>query len=275
MAATDTNAVKGQVKGYWNEEACGTDIAQADKFTIDYFEEIEAYRYRVEPEIFSFAQFTRFYGKKMLEVGVGASTDFLQWVRAGAIAHGVDLTEEGVMHARNRLAAYGLQCEDLQVGDAEHLPFPDKYFDLVYSWGVIHHTPDTLKALDEIIRVARVDGKVKVMVYNRHSLYTLYKYLKWGLLKGRPFRSISDILIHHQESIGTKAYTIKEIRKILQAYDIADLTIKAPASYYDLYPDSSLPIRLLTSLFANILGREKCGWFLMFEFTKRSHTHSA
>jgi hypothetical protein len=68
--------------------------------------------------------------------------------------------------------------------------------------------------------------------------------------------------------VGTKAYTIKEIRAILKKYDVAEVTVKAPASYYDLHSDSSRPVRLLTSLMANICGRDRCGWFLMFEFVK-------
>lgn len=64
-------------------------MADATKHSREYFEQIEQYRYAVEPEIFAFAQFTRHSGQKMLEVRVGAGTDFRQWCRAGTLAHGI------------------------------------------------------------------------------------------------------------------------------------------------------------------------------------------
>ena len=74
--------LKQEVYKYWNNASCGTEHTKKDKFSKEYFEEIEQLRYAAEPEIFSFAQFTRFKDKKLLEVGIGAGTDFLQWVRA-------------------------------------------------------------------------------------------------------------------------------------------------------------------------------------------------
>ena len=125
--------LKNKVHDYWNKEPCGTNVANSEKYTKEYFEEIEKYRYSLEPQIFSFAQFTRYHGKKILEVGVGAGSDFMQWVRAGAGAHGIDLTPEGIEHVKNRLELYGLKAEYLKVADAEAIPYPNDFFDLVYS----------------------------------------------------------------------------------------------------------------------------------------------
>src|SRR5688572_18407975 len=130
----ESRDLKERVREYWNSQPCGSTTASSPMHTRAYYDEVEEHRYRVEPEILSFAQFTRFHGQKVLEVGVGLGTDFLQWVRAGAEAHGLDLTEEAVSHAKRRLDLYGLQAESIQSGDAEHLPFESGYFDLVYSW---------------------------------------------------------------------------------------------------------------------------------------------
>ena len=262
------NDLKAQVKAYWNRESCGTDVAASDKFTRQYFDEIEEHRYTVEPEIFSFAQFTRYYGRKILEVGVGAGTDFLQWVRAGAKAHGVDLTEEAVEHVRRRLGVYGLSAEEIRVADAENLPFPDNTFDLVYSWGVIHHSPDTVKALEEIIRVTRPGGTAKIMIYNRCSLYAYNMYLYWGLMRGKPFRSISDILWHHQENIGTKAYTINEVKELLAGYPVTIRHIGAPLKKAELKLRKNPVMRALLHVIVFLLGRETTGFFLTFEIEK-------
>src|SRR5215469_3505923 len=89
------------VYDYWNRRTCGTELAQAPKFTREYYEQIESHRYSWEPQIFPFAQFTRHCGQKVLEVGIGAGTDFVQWVRAGAKAYGVDLTPEAVEHVKH------------------------------------------------------------------------------------------------------------------------------------------------------------------------------
>jgi len=261
--------LKNEVASYWNKEACGTNITLAKKYTKEYFGEIEEFRYRIEPEIFSFAQFTRYRNQKVLEVGIGAGTDFLQWVRAGTKAYGIDLTEEAVEHVKNRLNMFGLSAEEVRVADAENLPYEDDFFDLVYSWGVIHHSPDTLKALSEIIRCTKRGGAIKIMIYNRRSLYALYKYLRFGLFRGKPFRSISDILYHHQESIGTKAFTMSEIKKILSKYEVEIKRINANATNYDLLWDKPLIFRLLAYILACLFGFKKCGWFMTIDLKKK------
>ena len=262
--------LKEGVRSYWNRQSCGTDIAQSEKFSREYFEEIEEFRYAQEPEIMPFAQFTRWRGKKVLEVGVGAGTDFLQWVRAGALAHGMDLTQEGIDHVQNRLAVYGLECEDLRVGDAENIPHASNSFDLVYSWGVIHHSPDTVKALHEIARVTKPGGHAKIMVYNRRSPYVVYKYLRWGLLKGRPLMSIRRIMAEHQESPGTKAYSIPEFREMMENAGFSTLKVDAPITVYDLLPESSPPMRWFAYLLCFLFGIRTGGWFLRAEGIKRT-----
>lgn len=261
--------LKESVRSYWNQQSCGTDIATSEKFSQEYFEEIEEHRYAMEPEIMPFAQFTRWRGAKMLEVGVGAGTDFLQWVRAGTKAHGIDLTQEGIDHVRHRLDIYGLECEDLRVGDAENIPHEDDSFDLVYSWGVIHHSPDTQKALHEIARVVRPGGRVKLMVYNRKSAYVVYKWLRWGLLRGRPFMSIERIMAEHQESPGTKAYSIPEFRQMMEKAGFEVINADAPITVYDLLPDKPAPIRWTAYILSFLAGLRTGGWFLRAEGVKR------
>ena len=264
----NNDELKSAVIAYWNEEACGTSAATSSKFTREYFDEIEKYRYAVEPEIFSFAQFSRFREQKVLEVGVGAGTDFLQWVRSGAKAYGVDITEEAVRHVRHRLEQYGLFAEEIRVADAEHLPYEDDYFDLIYSFGVIHHSPNTIKALEEIIRCTRKGGLIKVMVYNRRSLNALYLYLQHGFFSGKPFRSFADVIYHHMESLGTKAFTIGEITTILKNYPVRINSIGATASNYDLRWNKSRIQRFFAYVLACVVGYHRCGWFLTFELTK-------
>src|SRR6266498_3559050 len=98
--------LKMEVKAFWNRQACGTEHAHADKFSRDYFEQLEARRYQLEPFVHSFAQFTRYRDKRVLEVDFGPGTDLIQWLRAGASASGVDLTEEALAHLQHRIRIY-------------------------------------------------------------------------------------------------------------------------------------------------------------------------
>lgn len=260
--------LKDRVKYYWNKASCGTEFIQQTKFSPTYFKHIEEFRYTIEPEIFSFAQFTRFNRKTILEVGVGAGTDFIQWIRAGTNAYGIDLTREAIENVSRRLQLSGLSPQDLRVADAENLPYPDNFFDLVYSWGVIHHSPDTIKCLEEIIRVTAPGGTIKVMVYNRHSLFAVYRWILMALLKGRPFRSLSYVIYHHQESIGTKAYTRTEIKKILQDYPVAVESLESPVTKHDLLYYKAKPFRWLAYAAACVFGWQRAGWFMMIQLRK-------
>jgi ubiquinone/menaquinone biosynthesis C-methylase UbiE len=269
-AFVNNEQLKQQVHDYWNKQSCGTEHTNREKLTASYFAEIEAFRYTIEPEIFSFAQFTRWRNKKVLEVGVGAATDFVQWVRAGAQAYGIDLTQEAITNANARLALEGLQPVEIQVADAEKLPYADNNFDLVYSWGVIHHSPNTEQCFKEIVRVCKPGGTIKVMIYNRHSLFAVYRWVLAALFKGKPFRSLKDVLFHDQESPGTKAYTLAETRNILKELPVTINRLEAPATAHDLLYYKSKPIQKIANFIATLWGRKRCGWFLLIECTKKS-----
>jgi ubiquinone/menaquinone biosynthesis C-methylase UbiE len=209
-----------QVRAFWEQGACGTDAEAAkslEKHSRAWFDAVEEDRYRLEPFIHSFAQFTRHHGKKMLEVGVGAGTDHLQWARAGCLCHGIDLTREAIETTAARFRVYGFGSH-LQRVDAERLPFEDEAFDLVYSWGVIHHSERPEAIIAEIHRVLRPGGLFLGMLYNRRALVTLQLWARHALLVGKPWRSLHDVLWHHLESIGTKAYTGRETASLFRSF---------------------------------------------------------
>lgn len=261
--------LRSEVQRHWSRQTQGSQFTSRPRFTAEYFAEIENHRYATEPEIFSFAQFTRWRGTKVLEVGIGAGTDFVQWLRAGATATGVDLTEEAVEHVRRRLELEGLSAEELRVADSEHLPFADNAFDLVYSWGVIHHSPNTSKALAEIVRVVKPGGTVKVMIYHRHSIEALFFWVKYALLRFRPWKSLQWVLANHMESKGTKAFTVREVRRMLSALPVATMRVWTQLTVHDRMVRHGKLLRAVAAFAAWLMGGDKAGWFLYFEAVKK------
>jgi SAM-dependent methyltransferase len=263
MIEPETDQLKSQVKAYWNRGSCETDQTQSQKHSREYFEEIERFRYSSQPFIHAFAQFTRYHGKRVVEVGFGAGTDFIQWLRAGAIASGIDLTEEALANLTHRIEAYELpRPERIQVGDAENLPFESGTFDLGYSYGVLHHTPNTEKAVGELVRVVKPGGEIKIMLYNRYSLCALHVWVRFALLKGRPWKSLRWALWNHQESICTKAYTKGEVRRMLSGLGMTDIRVEP------MMMDPTATLRGLPAIFRP-LGRmtlnllnDQLGWSL-------------
>jgi ubiquinone/menaquinone biosynthesis C-methylase UbiE len=212
-----SETLKERVRAYWNAEPCGTSTTAAEPGTRQFFGDVERRRYELEPFIPGFADFGRWDGKRVLEVGVGLGTDFVRFVRAGAEATGVDLTEASVQSVRERLALEALEA-DLRVADAESLPFADAEFDLVYSWGVLHHTPDTERALREVRRVLKPGGEARIMLYSRRSWVALGVWLRYGVLRARPWQTPTDLLARWMESPGTKAYTQRELDALFAGF---------------------------------------------------------
>lgn len=262
--------LKEEVHNFWNKQSCGTQFSNKEKYTKEFFEEIEKDRYSKEPEILSFADFKSGKNKKVLEVGVGAATDFLQWAKNGAELYGIDLTPEAVAYAQHRLELYHCSAKDIKVADAENLPFDDNFFDIVYSWGVIHHSPDTPKALKEIIRVLKPEGKAKLMVYNRKSVLAYVFWVKHALLKLKWNQSVADVLWNKMESYGTKGYTIDEIKALLKDANIKDLEVKTVITYYDKLKRFNPLMQNIAKLFLFLMNKKTAGWFLTIEFTKVS-----
>jgi ubiquinone/menaquinone biosynthesis C-methylase UbiE len=260
LIGSDQNR-KALVRDFWDRTPCGTRGNPHQRATPAYFEWIERERDAREPFIARFARWPAWRGRAVLEMGVGAGTDFVKFARAGAKATGVDMSAASAALARTRLALEHLRGEII-VSDVERLPFPDNSFDFVYSWGVIHHTPDTQSAAREVVRVLRPGGRFCVMVYHRRSLVCLQAYLLHGLMRGRPFVSIDRIAATHLESAGTKVYTAAQA---LELFPDQPVTITHVLTPYDLRYGRSryLPApcgALVPSYF---------GYFLVIEGQKR------
>lgn len=160
--------LKERVRAFWQANPCGVKFADAEPGSRRFYELVEAHRYAKEWHIPAAADFAGARGLKVLEIGCGLGTDGAEFAKAGADYIGVDLTEAAVELARKRFELFDLPGK-FQTADAENLDFADESFDLVYSHGVLHHTPDTARAIREIHRVLRPGGRAIVMLYHRNS----------------------------------------------------------------------------------------------------------
>lgn len=228
-----------RVKAFWETEACGE----------RYGAEQDSHRYELEPEILTFADFGSAAGDRVLEIGVGMGADFLRWARAGAYATGIDLTERAVRLAQNRLCDEGLRA-NLCTADAENLPFKEGTFDIVYSWGVLHHTPSPARALAEAQRVLAPGGQLKIMLYHRRSWVALASWIRFGLLRGKPWATHKHA-IAHVESPGTQAFTIGEVCDMLPG--MVELNAEAHLTHWD---------RKYAPILSRLTGH-RYGWFLL------------
>ncbi|HXT42187.1 MAG TPA: class I SAM-dependent methyltransferase [Candidatus Angelobacter sp.] len=156
------------VHSFWNTEACGSHFVRDYASEKEFFEKFREHRYRTEWHIPLLVPFTESKGKKVLEIGTGNGADGAMFALNGACYTGVDLTEAALEATRKHFAALGLGGS-FQKENAERLSFPDASFDLVYSHGVLHHTPNPQAAINEVHRVLKPDGHAIIMLYHRHS----------------------------------------------------------------------------------------------------------
>lgn len=217
MVSLETNIKKKQVHDFWNNASCGEDLYLTDNTGEGYLAHVKK-RYELEPFIKDFAEFDLYNNKDVLEIGVGLGADHQQFAQEGARLKGIDLTDRAVKHTTQRLKLFGLES-DLKTGDAENLPYPDNSFDLVYSWGVLHHSPDTQKAILEVCRVLKKGGEAKIMIYHKYSLVGYMLWLRYALLRLNPFTSLAEIYSNHLESPGTKAYSVKDAANLFSCFE--------------------------------------------------------
>ena len=207
---------KNQIQKFWNNASCGEVYAVGTE--TNYYESQREVRYKYESYIHEFAKFHEGSGRHVLEIGIGMGADHVEWAKSDPVRLcGIDLTERAVEQTRKRLAIYGL-ASDIQVADAEHLPFPDASFDIVYSWGVLHHSPDTMQCFREVHRVLKPGGTARIMVYHKFSIVGYMLWLRYAFFSGRPFTSLREIYSSQLESPGTKAYSKTQINRMLSSF---------------------------------------------------------
>jgi ubiquinone/menaquinone biosynthesis C-methylase UbiE len=262
---------KQRAREQWSGDPCGAVTGREFEFgSREFFDAVERERYEhYAPWMPRLMGFDQFAGKRLLEVGCGMGTDLLQFARGGALCTGVDLTPRSIEISRRHFEIYNVPGNFL-LSDGERLPFPDETFDVVYSNGVLHHTPDTAGAVREVYRVLKPGGIAKVMLYYRHSLnYWGEMMLHRGVLRGELMRrgpeEIMSRWVEYSESEGrplVKVYSRSQARELFREFseikfDVEQLTRGEFYFAGPFIPDSLF--RLLSKNF---------GWNLIITATK-------
>ena len=208
------DAYKDQVQKQWDYNPVGSQHARASQpHTLDWFLEVEKHRYEVyAPWMPDTMEFSSHAGRDVLEIGGGMGTDLAQFARHGAVVTDLDLSAGHLQLAEENFRLRGLQGRFIH-HDAETLPFDDGSFDVVYSNGVLHHTPNTSEVVREIRRVLRPGGRAILMFYAENSLH-YWRKLVWGLgvkqqlLKGA---SMGEIMSRSVERTANEAKPLVKV----------------------------------------------------------------
>lgn len=217
------------VKEYWDQRPCNIRHSPKPLGTREYFDEVEARKYFVEPHIPQFAQFERWRNKKVLEIGCGIGTDTINFARHGAEVTAVDLSEKSLEIARQRAEVYALQDRiHFYCGNSEMLNtfVPVESYDLIYSFGVIHHTPHPEQVVAQIRQYVRPGSTIKIMVYHRYAWKVLWILLTYG--RGQFWRLEELVAQHSEAQTGcpiTYIYSKREVEQLLDGFELSQVSI--------------------------------------------------
>ncbi|HVN86308.1 MAG TPA: class I SAM-dependent methyltransferase [Candidatus Binatia bacterium] len=218
---------KQETQKQWNENPCGAETVREaiGPGSLSFYREARRHRYTTYgPWFDSVIRFDEVRNQRVLEIGVGLGSDHFRFAANHNTMTAVDLTREHLRHTQRHLALEGLSTEAV-FGDAEQLPFDDDCFDVVYTFGVLHHTTDIRSALVEIRRVLRPGGLALVGLYHRDSYYFwIQKVLVEGLLKAgflrRGYRGVMSTVEfrHHTESATplVQVFSRAQVRRLFR-----------------------------------------------------------
>lgn len=216
-------SLKKQVQRFWQQSPCDSWFTEAQPGTSAFYQTLDEHRYRVHPKLLSSVGFEHTRGLRVLEIGCGCGSEAERFARSGAHYTAVDLTNAAVTLTQRRFQLAGLQGTFMQA-DAENLPFADGSFDLVYSHGVLHHTPDTARTIREAFRVLSPSGRAVIMLYHRDSFNYDVNLRIVRRLRARLLRTRLGLILA-QKIFGESPEELRRHAELIQ---------RDPAAYLDM-----------------------------------------
>ncbi len=218
-----------RVVEFWDRRPCNSRHSPKPIGSRGYFDDVQTRRYFVEPHISGFADFERWRGKHVLEIGCGIGTDTINFARHGADVTAVDVSERSLELARRQAEAYGLEDRiTFYAGNAEELTafVPVEPYDLIYSFGVIHHTPRPERVIEQLRPYAKAGTSIKIMLYHRRSWKVLGILLASGW---RGFAEVDKTVARHSEAQTgcpiTYTYLPAEVRELLRGFKVRAIQV--------------------------------------------------
>jgi SAM-dependent methyltransferase len=256
------------IQDYWS----GKNVPQQwysnkEPFSLQWYNDLAKKRYKTYYSYLSEdAEFQYHSGEKVLEVGVGIGTDLVQYAQNGAKVYGIDLGEDQVEFTKLNFKLKGLNFEEIKQGSAESIPYENSVFDLVYSFGVLHHTPNTEGSIEEVYRVLNNDGQAIIMLYARGWKHYFKRCFIHGIVLGKWFRNkLSWQAVYNQvsevngDSPKTGVYTKRQIKKLFKNFPEVMIEKRRLGEFIEYPPYRS---RVLPEFIKNILHLFKAQSFL-------------
>jgi SAM-dependent methyltransferase len=259
ISTTDEGVDPGilDVAAFWNNRPCNIRHSPMPVGSREYFDEVEQRKHFVENHIPAFAQFERWHGKSVLEVGCGLGTAAVQFARGGADYTGVELSETSLNLTKKRFDIYGLRggfvlCNAEQLGDYVEA----HHFDLVYSFGVIHHSPNQRAIVEEIRKVIRDDGEFRCMLYAKNSWKNIM--IEAGLDQPEAQRGCPIATTYTEEMVRDLLHGLFEITSVQQAHIFPYVVEKYVNYEYELQPwFKTMPPEMFAAL------ERRLGWHML------------
>ena len=224
--AAESTSVIDQVRAYWNRRPCNIRHSTRPVGSREFFDEVEARKYFVEPHIPAFADFARWRSKKVLEIGCGIGTDSINFARAGADITVVDISDESLALCKQRFDVFGLKANFFQ-GDAEEVSsfVPVEKYDLIYSFGVIHHTPHPERVFEQLKQYCKPETELRIMLYSRWSWKVFWIIFGYG--KGAIWKADELVREYSEAQTGspvTYYYSFNGVRRLMRDYQVEKIS---------------------------------------------------
>jgi ubiquinone/menaquinone biosynthesis C-methylase UbiE len=269
MIETELTAANNAAIQQWTNHPCGA-VDGCDEPTLAYFEAVERNRYQdYAPWMRKFLNFGSYAGKRILEVGVGQGTDLVQFARGGAEVYGIDITLRHLELAARNFEVRGLRA-NLRYETAAAMPFEIKSFDMVYSFGVLHCTDNTVRGLSECHRVLKPGGELILAMYHTYSFFHAYTIVVNGILRGNlrrlGYKGLMSLVESGADGVKlvplVKTYSRRQLRNILEDFDEVRIDVR------HLTPGDFGPLRhFVPKSLAERAGKH-VGWYIFARAVK-------